>query len=373
MPELTFVIPVATYHKDLAARAIASVRAQSLPCELVVIEDTAGHGAGWARNQGLQQVTTPFVSFLDADDTLSPKFAEMCLLMWKPERYVYTDWYVAGYHYKAPSPCNLWTTRHYKERPADIPDHELQQVNGEWIHKTYHLITTVLPVAIVRQIGGFDEQLPAVEDTDFGIRLRLAGVCGIHVKEALLTYNGDGQRSLALQRNPAVDAITSTYLKERYGSQVFMGCCGGNEGIPVTPGNDRQDGDILVMPTWTGNKPIYGAASGRFYGARIGGQKPLWIDPADYIAMQGMFVKAEARQPGGGVVVLQPRYLTNGAPQQLQQQPDATTWRTAGDAAFGGGQPAVSQPAAPQNWNYQPVENSRSIRDTLKIGQKKTE
>ena len=74
MGDVSIVIPVATYHKDLAARALASVQVQTAPCIPIVIQDTEGRGAGWARNQGLAQVQTPYVVFLDADDEITPTF-----------------------------------------------------------------------------------------------------------------------------------------------------------------------------------------------------------------------------------------------------------------------------------------------------------
>ena len=42
MPDVTIVIPCAPYHLDVLARAIASVRAQTVPCEVIpVYEDEA--------------------------------------------------------------------------------------------------------------------------------------------------------------------------------------------------------------------------------------------------------------------------------------------------------------------------------------------
>lgn len=58
MPNVTVVIPVAGYHSEIAARAIASVEAQTVPCEIVVVPDTSAKGAGWARNRGLESVNT---------------------------------------------------------------------------------------------------------------------------------------------------------------------------------------------------------------------------------------------------------------------------------------------------------------------------
>src|SRR5574342_931428 len=93
MPNATVVIPVAPYHEAVAERSIASVRAQTVPTTLVVVHDTERRGPGWARNQGLAEVQTPYVVFLDADDWLEPQFVERTLRVRKVARYVFTDWY----------------------------------------------------------------------------------------------------------------------------------------------------------------------------------------------------------------------------------------------------------------------------------------
>lgn len=332
MPDLTFIIPVAPYHRDRVQTAVASVHAQTLPCEVVVIEDTDGRGAGWARNQGLRQVHSDFVTFLDADDTISPHFAEMTLALWKPGKYVYTDWTSNGTAHEAPDPCIVWT------------------------RKTYHLVNSVLPMEAVHQIGGFDPDMPAAEDTDFGLRLRLAGYCGIRVKTPLVNYSAGGLRSLKYINDRALDNEIQAYLTKRYGGYKLMGCCGNDDVAPPVPGNQQQPGDILVMPTWTGNRPIYGAATNRFYGNRVGGNKPLWISPDDFAASVGLFKLPEAHVPAAQVVM----------------QPGYADWKTAADRAFGSAQPA---PAVniPADYQVQTVQNTRNLTDKLKLAQRKTE
>lgn len=329
MPELTFCIPVAPYHTDVVHRAITSVQAQTIPCEYLVFEDKEQRGAGFARNEMLRRVTSTMISFLDADDTISPHFAEMCLALWQPGKYVYTDWFTGGQVHAAPDPCKVWT------------------------RKTYHLVNSVIPVEDVRRIGGFDEALPAAEDTDFGLRLRLAGLCGIRVKEPLVNYSAGGLRSLKYVNNRALDNEIQSYLSGRYGGYKLMGCCGEPDSTPLVPGNQQEPGDVLVQPTWVGNRAIYGAATNRFYGTRVGGNKPLWVALADLNAMPDLFKRYEPVQPVQTVVL----------------QPAFATWKQAGEAAFGGGQ---VQPVS-RDFEYQPVVNNRETAAKLKIAQRKTE
>lgn len=55
-------------------RAVASARAQTFAPAggIVVALDTDGDGAAVARNRALEQVTTPYVAFLDSDDEMYP-------------------------------------------------------------------------------------------------------------------------------------------------------------------------------------------------------------------------------------------------------------------------------------------------------------
>jgi glycosyltransferase involved in cell wall biosynthesis len=71
---VTVVIPTVAGHDDLLARAMASVEAQTAqPAgHLIVVLDSRRRGAAWARNQGLAQVATEWVAWLDDDDVLLP-------------------------------------------------------------------------------------------------------------------------------------------------------------------------------------------------------------------------------------------------------------------------------------------------------------
>jgi glycosyltransferase involved in cell wall biosynthesis len=99
-PQVTVVIP---YHQQrvangMLARAVASVRAQTVPVELITVEDTAGEGAAVTRQRGIDQVTTPWVTFLDSDDEMDPDHIEHLLACAQETGadYVYPWFRVAG-------------------------------------------------------------------------------------------------------------------------------------------------------------------------------------------------------------------------------------------------------------------------------------
>jgi hypothetical protein len=339
MPDLTIVIPVAPYHSHLAQNAVDSVLAQTMPCHVITVDDKDGRGAGWARNQGLRQVKTEWVSFLDADDTIEPDFAEKCFLILEQvngQRYVYTNWYEDGRIVVAPSPCDLWT------------------------QKTYHLVTTVMRVSDARRIGGYDEHMPGAEDADFGIRLKLSGVCGAHLNAPLLHYRKGGQRSIEL-RSSGREKDMLLYMTQRYGDYT-MGCCGDPAGYDNTPQGEKFDGDVLAQAQWQGNDRKRGLATGRIY-ARTSFPKICYVNPLDVQAAPHHWKKVSA-MPVNQPPVLQPGY-------QGGQQ--TGNWQTAAQMAFGGGQAQqMPQSQAPSSdWDYKPVENTRNTEGILKIAQRK--
>jgi Glycosyl transferase family 2 len=87
VPEITCVIPVWDTYAAMLDDAVSSVRVQELPVTVVVVDNASAEpvrlpdGAevvrldervslGAARNHGLARVASPYVVFLDADDTL---------------------------------------------------------------------------------------------------------------------------------------------------------------------------------------------------------------------------------------------------------------------------------------------------------------
>jgi len=336
---LSIIIPIGPYHKSIVHDAIASAHAQTIPCEVIVIEDTESKGAGFARNRGLDRATSDHVTFLDADDIIDPRFAEICLGILgqytssgkTDARYAYTDWQGAanGVH-KAPAPCQVWT------------------------ENTFHLVTTVLPTHYARLIGGFDEVMTGVEDADFYVRLRIAGLCGLHVEAPLVHYRAGGQRSITA-RASGQEALAKQYMTNRYGGFNLMGCCGDSTQHPLTPDNEPESGDVLAQAQWQGNRRQLGLATGRMY-LRTSYPKLLYMAPADIAAAPHMWKRVDAPLQASNGVVLQPQYAA-----QSQDMP----WQQTMDAVFGGGQPQT--PSKPIE--YKPNTPGLKKADVLKKAQ----
>lgn len=256
--QLTFVTAVGPYHAHLIPAIQAQGTAQTVPCLHVIIHDTRGRGAGWARNRGLDAVTTPYVAFLDADDQIAPTWAAETLAAFDG-RYVYTDHLQDG-------------------RVIEAPDRA-------WVNRTWHVITALIPTAWARAVGGFDETLPAFEDTAFYLALQAHGYCGRRLARPLFTYGAGGQRSKAYHATPVEDAVRR-YFTRQYGGRT-MACCGDvTPNIP--PSGDQQAGDILAQAIYAGNRREWGRVTGRLY-PRTGNGGKLWMDARDVAASPALW------------------------------------------------------------------------------------
>jgi len=265
-PLLTLVTPVSGYHRQIVQRAIDSVKAQTIPCEHIIVYDDEAKGAGWARNVGLAQVNTEFTAFLDADDELLPEFAARTIAAWKPRRFVFVNWL----------------------------DDELvvQAAKCPWTADTRNIITSLLHTTDARSVGGFDEDLKGMEDTSYFLKLLSAGICGLHVPEPLFRYGKDGQRSKAFYRTDAYFAAVERFNRE-FGRRPTMACggCGsGNSDYQALPVGERLDADVLAIALWSGNRIERGRSTGRLY-PRAGNGAQLWVDPRDVDAAPQLFAR----------------------------------------------------------------------------------
>lgn len=280
MPDLTILTPIAPHHLSLFAFAHASVKAQTVACTHLWAVDGDGKGAGYVRNRLLEKVTTPYVSFLDADDWLEPTFAEETLAAIRRRQsvYIYTDWLQDGQHIPAPD-C-------------------------AWTGGTHHLVSAVVPTEWIRAVGGFDESMVGLEDTELYVKLVTGGYTCCRLPRPLVHYRPGGGRAEAVHRNQKLLNELNALIRQRYGEKQ-VSCCGEPQEPNLAPIGQKQEGDVLGQALWGGNREEFGRSTGRRY-PRMSYPKMVWMNRADIQASPHLWGEVAQTPPSQQITPLSP-------------------------------------------------------------------
>ncbi|MCU1589899.1 MAG: glycosyltransferase family 2 protein [Frankiales bacterium] len=232
--QVAVVIPCHNYG-HLVAEAIESALAQTLTLsEIVVVDDgstdaTADvtrtyaprvrlvqqrcRGLSAARNTGAALVSSDYVMFLDADDTLEPTYVEHCLRAIRETptaAFAYTQVRMFG----------------ATSGTSSFPPWDVERLLREnFVHAS-----ALLPTALVREVRYNERLKRGREDWDFYLGLAGRGLSGVLVDEPLLNYRQHPTSMLAtLRRRPWVLHLGYCYLLVRhwrlYGwRRVVSGC-----------------------------------------------------------------------------------------------------------------------------------------------------
>lgn len=156
----------------------------SLICQL---HHQTNQGVAAARNNGLHRSKSEWIVFLDSDDTLDLEFVSTIKSFIRTNS-VAAEVIVTGWNQKDVSGIII------HDQPSVF--------SSDWLHHT--LIHGLAPIhAVVLKtesairIGGFNEQLPAMEDTDFFLRLLMSNQTIQSVPKVLCTYfHSPGSRGM---------------------------------------------------------------------------------------------------------------------------------------------------------------------------------
>lgn len=217
-PEVTVVVPV--YNRgSVVGDAIASIAAQDVAAEIVVVDDGStddtvaalttlvessqtsitlvsqeNAGPAAARNTGVAASTTELVTFLDSDDLMEPDRLRRQIAAWRagPGQVV-----VIG-HERIEIAPGVETPEHIATRMA----------TGQTLYHT----SVMLSRAQYDAVGGFDESMRLAEDVDFLIRLEEAGNEVVDLGEVVITRRILGDN---LVYDPAVGRSLFLLLRRR--------------------------------------------------------------------------------------------------------------------------------------------------------------
>lgn len=259
---ITVVCVYADYHEHLVERAAASVAAQTIDCNFAAMRDPNTGSPAYGRNRLVEQASTPFVLFLDADDQLYPSAAERMLAVWQPFHYVYGDAVVEN---------------ELHVMPDDFPIENSTRL---------HYVTSLISREVFMQMGGFREGI-VMEDSEFFFRAMASGICGIRCPFPIFKLGVEGQRANDARQNAQHDRILWSYYN-RYKGDIAMPCCKGKAPKDLPPIGKETPDSVLVIANWEGSRTTTGKVTRTIY-PRNGFYRKMWVHRADQAADPEMY------------------------------------------------------------------------------------
>jgi glycosyltransferase involved in cell wall biosynthesis len=173
---------------DGSTDSTALIAEQADSC--VRVERQENRGVSSARNAGIRLARGRWVSFLDADDLWLPNYlAEMRTRLERdPEPgLVFTDSWV----YDEPAARIRRQPMMARRRPADIPsapDAFLKLL----LAGNFVFTSATVPLHVLIELGGYDDELTRAEDYDMWLRIAAAGFRAVYVPGPLALYRVRG-------------------------------------------------------------------------------------------------------------------------------------------------------------------------------------
>jgi glycosyltransferase involved in cell wall biosynthesis len=247
-PMVSVIIPVGPGHEEILLNALDSLESQFMrKWEAIVVLDgismtdmidtiqaypyvkwieTAGIGAGAARNYGVSKARAPFIAFLDADDYYHPFFLNEAIAAYtETGAAIYTDFVsILGKDQKEEYGAKeVVGTKNggnkvlVADRFADFDmDRALKRPEGERPY-VWSGVTIFLPKTWHDQIGGFDEGMDSWEDCDYLLRLAWSGKNFYRVEKELWIYDFTSGKRRASQTGTEPELMT--HMQGKYDEQ----------------------------------------------------------------------------------------------------------------------------------------------------------
>ena len=179
-PRVSVVVPTRNRPESLR-RCLAALERQTLPVEVVVVEDTEGRGPAWARNEGVRRAGGELVCFTDDDCTPVPGWVEAL-----------TAPILAGEAEAATGPVSMGegATEADKAWEAIVNYLQVRAAVPGTASPGFAVTANLAARRSLLDRLPFDESFPAAagEDRDWGERTRREGVVLRYVSEASVAH-----------------------------------------------------------------------------------------------------------------------------------------------------------------------------------------
>jgi GT2 family glycosyltransferase len=179
---------------EALARCVAALEAQTVPVEVVVVEDVQGRGPAWARNEGARRARGEVVCFTDDDCEPGAGWAETLSAA-----------ILAGEAEAATGPVAMGKGATASDRAwGAIVDYLQVRATALGTASPGFVVTANLAArrSLLERLP-FDESFPAAagEDRDWGERAARAGAAPVFIPTATVTHrNGMGIRDFLRQQ-----------------------------------------------------------------------------------------------------------------------------------------------------------------------------
>ena len=195
-PVVSVIVTCGPYHEQHLLDALDSVQAQRYPdWECIVVNDTGqewradimgapfakvinmdgNQGVARARNKGFEHARGKYIVWLDADDYWLPWFLEKMVAYAE-----YNDGIIFS---------DLIQEKEDKLEIYRYPDFESERVPTRMRYAgSSILVPREIVEAVLESQGGWDSEIPGMEDWDYQIAVHDQGFCAYHLPEPLFVY-----------------------------------------------------------------------------------------------------------------------------------------------------------------------------------------
>ena len=241
-PVVSVVVTCGPGHKKYLMDALDSVQAQTYPdWECVVVNDTGeawpsdimgapwakvvnmpvNSGASAARNEGYKHTKGKYIIWLDADDYWTPWFLEKMVSYAEHNRgVIYSDFIQQN------------SDKEFKLYKY-IPDFDSRALlQGCAMPGSSILVPRWAAEAVMEKRGGWDVEIPGMEDWDFQIALDEVCSCFYHIQEPLFVYRtySTTKREADYSKIAEIAAyIEKKWEAYRKGERKMCGCTAGKK------------------------------------------------------------------------------------------------------------------------------------------------